>query len=159
MTDTQNTDRAAGDAAKPDPLSRLASTPWVPDGLDEAEKVVRIGAASAMLDHIGPADGMETMLAIQMVATHEAATDCPRRAMTDDAPPEIRDENLKHSERLLALYARQMDVLGRHRIREIEAPGSDTSGTKTPETGRIASGNHETCAHLQPSEASRPLLV
>ena len=63
---------------------------------------------------------METMLAIQMVATHEAATDCPRRAMTDDATPEIRDENLKHSERPLALYARQMDVLGRHRIRELK---------------------------------------
>ena len=40
--------------------------------------------------------------------------------MTDDASPEIRDENLKHSERLLALYARQMDVLGRHRIRELK---------------------------------------
>ena len=81
-----------------------------------------MAAARILLEDINPAAGVESMLAVQMVATHEAAMECLRRAMTpvkgDQPSPDGSDQNLKHSERLLALYARQMDVLGRHRTRE-----------------------------------------
>jgi len=106
--------------AKPDRLARLAETLWLPDGIGAAEKAARLAAASGLLDDINPAKGAETMLAIQMVATHEASTECLRRSMAGGPSPEGRDEYLKHAEKLLALYARQMEVLGRHRLRELK---------------------------------------
>ena len=105
-------------AVNPDLLAQLARTLWLPHDLDAAEKAARLAAASVLLEDINPAAGVESMLAVQMVATHEAALECLRRSMAPDPSPEERDQNLKHSERLLALYARQMDVLGRHRTRE-----------------------------------------
>ena len=101
-----------------DLLAQLARTLWLPHDLDETEKAARLAAASVLLEDINPAAGVESLLAVQMVATHEAAMECLRRSMAPDQSPEERDQNLKHSERLLGLYARQMDVLGRHRTRE-----------------------------------------
>ena len=114
-------------AAKPAPreggvyadlLAQLARTLWLPHDLDEMEKAARLAAARILLEDINPAAGVESLLAVQMVATHEAAMECLRRSMAPDPSPEERDQNLKHSERLLGLYTRQMDVLGRHRARE-----------------------------------------
>ncbi len=79
-----------------------------------------MAAARAMLADIEPAAGIEAMLACQMVATHEAAMACLSRSAAPDQSPEQTDQNLKHAERLMAIYTRQVDVLGRHRIREQE---------------------------------------
>ena len=55
------------------------------------------------------------MLAKQMIATHSAAMECLRRAMIPDQIFEGRDQNLKHAEKLLALYAKQLEALDKHR--------------------------------------------
>ena len=109
-----------GDGEQPtlDLLVQLSNTLWLPDGMDEAEKVTRIRAAHSKLEDIEPSGGIETMLACQMVAAHEAAMECLRRAVANDQSDDGRDRNLKHGERLLAIYARQVEVLGRHRCRE-----------------------------------------
>lgn len=55
------------------------------------------------------------MLAVQMVATHNAAIDCLRRAMLDQQTFEGRENNLKHASKLLGLYSRQIEALDKHR--------------------------------------------
>lgn len=119
MTDTHHTDHAPEDAGvTPDLLAQLENTLWLPHDLDETERGVRLAAARATLADIDPAPGIEAMLACQMVAAHEASMACLGRSMAPAAAPEMVDQNLKHAERLMALYARQTDVLGRHRARE-----------------------------------------
>ncbi len=125
MTKSTHRDRSAasnappGGAINPDLLSQLSNTLWLPDGMDEKQRAARIQAAQSMLADIDPAGGIETMLAAQMVAAHEAAMECLRRAVANDQSPEGRNQNLTHAERLLALYARQVDALGRHRTRDL----------------------------------------
>ena len=99
-------------------MAQLETVLWLPHDMDEAARAARIAAARAMLAHIDPAGGIEGMLACQMVAAHEAAMACLGRSAAAGASPEQTDQNLKHAERLMALYARQIEVLGRHRVRD-----------------------------------------
>ncbi len=120
MTTSHNaSENAPADGAvNPDLLAQLANTLWLPQDLDEAARAARMAAARALLEDINPAAGIEGMLACQMVATHEAAMACLSRSMVAEASPEQTDQNLKHAERLMALYTRQVEVLGRHRSRD-----------------------------------------
>ena len=88
---------------------------WIPEGLAEEKKVARIEAALSLLQGIKPADEIESMLAVQMVATHHAAMDCLGRAMIEGQPILGRDLNLKHAGKLLSIYSRQIEVLDKHR--------------------------------------------
>lgn len=71
--------------------------------------------ASAMLTEIGPRDGLEGMLAVQMVTTHNAALECLRRAHLADQPTEGRKLNLSFADRLLRTFTAQMETLGKYR--------------------------------------------
>ena len=62
-----------------------------------------------------PEGAIEEMLAVQMVATHEAAMECLRRAMIDGQTIDGRDMKLKHAAKLVALYERQIAALDRRR--------------------------------------------
>lgn len=95
-------------------LDQVWSAGWMQKGGDQDDAILAILAA---LEAIAPADGVEGMLATQMVATHEAAMECLRRAMIPDQLFEGRDVNLKHAEKLLQIYARQMEALDKHRNR------------------------------------------
>lgn len=76
-----------------------------------------IAATLAALEGIAPADGIEGLLATQMVASHEAAVECLRRAMIPDENVEKRDLFLKQSAKLLQIYMRQVEALDKHRGR------------------------------------------
>ena len=52
-----------------------------------------------------PADELEGMLAAQMVATHNAAMECYRRASIEGQTFEGRDNSLKHAAKLTRAYA------------------------------------------------------
>lgn len=69
----------------------------------------------AALEAIAPRDGVEGMLAAQMIGTHETAMECLGRGMVEGQSFEGRDMNLKHAEKLLQIYARQVEVLDKHR--------------------------------------------
>ncbi len=101
----------------PELVAQLEAALCLPGGLTPQDRRLKLAAAGAMLEDIAPSGGVEGMLAVQMVATHEAALECLRRAMAEDSTPELAERNMRHAERLLALYARQTDVLGRHRAR------------------------------------------
>ena len=96
-------------------MNQLYETFWVPHGLSEDEKLAVCGSAISLLQDIKPSGAIESMLATQMVATHHAAMDCFRRAIIRGQTVEGRDQNLKHAEKLLSIYSRQIEVLDKHR--------------------------------------------
>ena len=69
----------------------------------------------AVAQKLAPADEAEAMLALQMVATHDAALECLRRASLPNQTFEGRDQNLKHGQKLMALYAQQLAAMDKHR--------------------------------------------
>ncbi len=96
-------------------IDQVYRTLWIPEGLDEDEKLARIESAISLLQGIKPTDAIESMLAIQMVGTHSAAMDCLRLAMIGGQTFEGRDQSLKHAAKLLSIYSRQIEVLDKHR--------------------------------------------
>jgi hypothetical protein len=67
------------------------------------------------LSGIGPRDEIEGMIAAQLVATHNAAMECYRRAMIGEQTFEGRHENLNQANKLSRTYAVLLDALNRHR--------------------------------------------
>ena len=57
---------------------------WLPAHLTRAERDARIVRAADLFESIGPTEGIEAMLALQMVGTHHAAMECLRRAMLEN---------------------------------------------------------------------------
>ena len=97
------------------------------------------------------------MLAVQMIATHNAATECLRLGMVQGQSFEWRDQNLKHAAKLLGVYARQVEALDKHRgkgqqkitvehvtvndggqaiVGHVEAGGAAEAGGATSSAGR-----------------------
>jgi hypothetical protein len=73
------------------------------------------GAAIAGLIGIGPKDEIEGMIAAQLIAAHNAAMECYRRAMIGEQTFEGHRENLTQANKLSRTYAVLLDVLNRHR--------------------------------------------
>jgi hypothetical protein len=88
--------------------NELYETLWLPQHLDEDERFKRILAAVKRVERIEPRDAIESMLAVQMVATHNAALECLRRAMLENQTFEGRDMALKHAAKLLRVYVGQL---------------------------------------------------
>ena len=72
-------------------------------------------AALAGLIGIGPQDEVEGMMAAQLLATHNAAMECYRRAMIAEQTLEGRRENLNQANKLARTYATLIEALNRHR--------------------------------------------
>lgn len=96
-------------------IEQVRDTLWLSSTLSPDRRAEFIQCAFAALRGIKPTDEIEGMLATQMVATHNAAIECLRRAMIDGQSFEGRDQNLKHASKLLGIYARQMEALNKHR--------------------------------------------
>src|ERR1700737_2742658 len=82
---------------------------------DEAQTIEKNEAAVSALMAIGPRDEMEGMMAAQLIAAHNAAMECYRRAMLPEQPFEGRRENLSQANKLSRTYATLMEALNRHR--------------------------------------------
>jgi hypothetical protein len=78
---------------------------WIPDGLQACESAVGIG----------PKDELEGMMAAQLIAAHNAAMECYRRAMHGEQTFEGRRENLSQANKLSRTYAVLLEALNRHR--------------------------------------------
>jgi hypothetical protein len=72
-------------------------------------------ATVSALVGIGPKDEMEGMIAAQLIAAHNAAMECHRRAMLGEQTFEGRRENLAQANKLSRTYATLLDALNRHR--------------------------------------------
>jgi hypothetical protein len=64
---------------------------------------------------IRPKDELEGMIAAQLLAAHNAAMECYRRAMIGEQTFEGRRENLSQANKLSGTYAVLLDSLNRHR--------------------------------------------
>ena len=96
-------------------IEEIASLLWLPKSLSEDETNTRVNRAIDLYESLKPADGAETMLAVQMVGTHSAALECLRRAALEGLTFVGRDQNLKHATKLMGLYAKQLETLNKHR--------------------------------------------
>src|SRR5215207_7645160 len=86
---------------------------WVSS--DPATRDQQYSATVAALIGIGPKDEIEGMLAAQMIAAHNAAMECYRRAMIGEQTFEGRKENLTQASKLSRTYAALVETLNRHR--------------------------------------------
>src|SRR5208282_5363205 len=75
----------------------------------------QINATVAGLDGIGPIDELEGMIAVQLIAAHNAAMECYRRAMLGEQTFEGRQESLSQANKLSRTYAVLLEALNRHR--------------------------------------------
>jgi hypothetical protein len=75
----------------------------------------QVSATAAGLVGIGPKDELEGMIAAQLLAAHNAAMECYRRAMIGEQSFEGRRENLSQANKLSRTYAALLDALNRHR--------------------------------------------
>ncbi|WP_397423539.1 hypothetical protein [Phenylobacterium sp.] len=90
---------------------------WAPARMSNADRQEAVNAAVAALKGLAPTDALEGMMATQMVAIHNGAMECLRRAQLEGQSFEGRDQNLKHATKLLATYARHVEALDKHRGR------------------------------------------
>ena len=88
---------------------------WLPEGTDNTALDKRISSTLVAMMGIAPVDEIEGMLAAQMVAVHNAAMECLRRAMISGQTYEGRDQNLKHAAKFTRTFTAQMEALNRYR--------------------------------------------
>ena len=82
---------------------------------DPSTRYEQYSATVAALAGIGPKDELEGMMAAQLIAAHNAAMECYRRAMIAEQTFEGRRENLAQANKLSCTYAVLLDALNRHR--------------------------------------------
>lgn len=83
--------------------------------LGELQRDAYYVKAIDLYESLGPTDGIEGMLAMQMVGTHNASLECFRRAMIYNQSLEAQKVYLSQAERMMGMYMRQVDALARHR--------------------------------------------
>ena len=82
---------------------------------DEAEQGKQYSATVAALVGINPQDELEGMMAAQLIAAHNAAMECYRRAMISDQTFERWRESLNQANRLSRTWTTLLTALNRHR--------------------------------------------
>lgn len=90
------------------------SSLWLKNS-DTAARERQLKATVAGLIGIGPRDEIEGMIAAQLIAAHNAAMECYRRAMIGDQTFEGRRENLGQANKLSRTHAVLLEALNRHR--------------------------------------------
>lgn len=79
------------------------------------ERDRQLSATIAALVGIAPKDELEGMMAAQLIAAHNAAMECYRRAMIGDQTFEGRRENLNQATKLSRTWASLLEALNRNR--------------------------------------------
>jgi hypothetical protein len=87
---------------------------WVAHSSDEFQEQQRSATVAALIG-IGPRDELEGMIAAQLIAAHNAAMECYRRAMIGEQSFEGRRENLNQANKLSRTCATLLEALNRHR--------------------------------------------
>jgi hypothetical protein len=82
---------------------------------DETTRDRQYSATVSGLAGIGPRDELEGMIAAQLIAAHNAAMECYRRAMLAEQTFEGRRENLLQANKLSRTYAVLLEALNRYR--------------------------------------------
>ena len=136
---------------------------WLPKDATFEEGEARVVRAMDLFESISPTEGIEAMLALQMVGAHHAAMECLRRAMLEKQSFEARNQALGHAQKLMTLYATQMAALDKHRGKgqqqvtvrhvNVEAGGQAILGN----VNAAAAGTDDAAARPQPVAAQAAL--
>jgi len=95
--------------------NQVLGTVWRSSKEDPDTKEIRDSATLHRVSDIAARDAIEAMLAVQMVATHEAALECFRRAALTEQTFAGRELGLKYGDKLVRSFAALTDALNRHR--------------------------------------------
>ena len=87
---------------------------WLKHSNADDAKQLRHATIAALIG-ISPKDELEGMMAAQLIACHNAAMECYRRAMIGEQTFEGRRENLSQANKLSRTYATLLEALNRHR--------------------------------------------
>jgi|SaaInlV_120m_DNA_3_1039746.scaffolds.fasta_scaffold00966_3 hypothetical protein len=80
-----------------------------------ATPAARIQPVVALMDSIDPMNAIEGMMAAQMIALHNMAMDCSRRAAASSQSLAGRDMNLRHATKLMNAFTNAATALDKHR--------------------------------------------
>lgn len=94
--------------------NQTIQTLWLKNSDSEEIRRQRHAAVDALIG-IAPRDEFEGMMAAQLIAAHNAAMECYRRAMIGEQTFEGRRENLAQANKLSRTYATLLEALNRHR--------------------------------------------
>ena len=92
--------------------TQVVNAQWRPDS---AKLTQQVEATRAAMMGMKPRDALEGMLIGQLIASHNAAMECYRRAMIPGQTFEGRRENLNQANKLSRTYAALTEALDRHR--------------------------------------------
>ena len=81
----------------------------------EGRELKTMDHVAAALHGIGPRDGLEGMVAVQMVALHTLAMECMGRAATREQTDLGVEVNINRATKLMRTFANQTEALGRYR--------------------------------------------
>src|SRR5438477_13028509 len=95
-------------------VNQAANALWLEHSSPESRQK-QLRATVAALIGIGPKDELEGMMAAQLLAAHNAAMECYRRAMLGEQTFEGRRENLSQANKLSRTYVVLLDALNGHR--------------------------------------------
>lgn len=96
-------------------LTELAELLYLPRGVSQETINTRISRAIRLYEGLEPKDAAEAMLVQQMIGTHMAASECLKRAVKQRDSLEVQEQALKHAEKLMSLYTKQLAALNKHR--------------------------------------------
>ena len=86
---------------------------------DDAKSYLELGASAvAALGELAPVNGIEAMLATQMVASHNASLDLLRVAVRDGQLERVIEERTRQYARVSDVFLRQLDRFMRQRGRQ-----------------------------------------
>jgi hypothetical protein len=95
--------------------NQVLASGWYGNNPD-ADRTHKLQLASlSFLAGVEPKDELEGMLAAQLLASHNAAMECYRRAMISEQTFEGRKENLNQANKLSRTHATLLEALNRHR--------------------------------------------
>jgi hypothetical protein len=118
-----------------------------PRGCDDETRLAIRTRARDFYVSLKPTDGLEGMLALQMVATHNAILDCLANAVLVDLSYAEVEMNYKNAQKLMTLYMSQVAALDKHRGRGQQ--------TITVEHVNVADGGQATIANIGPGALQR----
>jgi hypothetical protein len=125
-------------------LAQVYASLWVEHG-DAKRRRSQIHASLIAMGGVEPRDELEGMLCAQLIAIHNAAMECYRRAMIGDQTLEGRRDNLNQASKLSRNFVALMDALDRRRGKgqqritvehvNVHAGGQAIVGNVTPSDG------------------------
>jgi hypothetical protein len=95
--------------------NQALSSSWYGNNPDAERAHKQQTAGLSFLAGVKPKDELEGMLAAQLLASHNAAMECYRRAMISEQTFEGRKENLNQANKLSRTHTTLLEALNRHR--------------------------------------------